>query len=154
MNKIVVASDHGGVELKQELVSALKEWGWEVDDLGVHDAQSVDYPKYAAAVANRVKADSELLGLLVCGTGQGMCMCANKVGGVRAALCSDVFSARMARQHNDANVLCLGGRVLGSELARTVLKAFLESNFDGGRHARRLSLMRQIEDGSLDGSDP
>ena len=154
MNKIVVASDHGGVELKQELVSALKEWGWEVDDLGVHDAQSVDYPKYAAAVASRVKADSALLGLLVCGTGQGMCMCANKVAGVRAALCSDVFSARMARQHNDANVLCLGGRVLGSELARTVLRAFLESSFDGGRHARRLDLMRQIEDGSLDGSDP
>lgn len=151
MKKIVVASDHGGFDLKKELVSALGQWGFQVEDLGVNEARSVDYPKFALAVANRVRNDPDTMGLLVCGTGQGMCMCANKVRSIRAALCADVYSAQMARKHNDANVLCLGGRVIGPELARSILKAFLESDFEGGRHARRVDLMRQIEEGTLDG---
>ena len=154
MKKIVVASDHGGVDLKKDLVSALTEWGYQVEDLGVQDSTSVDYPRYAAAVARKVAADSDLLGLLVCGTGQGMCMTANKVKGVRAALCSEVYSAQMTRLHNDANVLCLGGRVLGPELARAILKAFIETGFDGGRHAKRLELMHQVESEGPDGLVP
>jgi ribose 5-phosphate isomerase B len=142
---IAVGCDHGGLELKRELVATLADWGWTVEDLGCHTAESVDYPDFAASVTRMVVDREAELGLLICGTGIGMCMAANKVRGIRAALCSDTYSAEMARRHNDANVLCLGGRVLGPELARAILAAFLEGSFDGGRHQRRVDKITRME---------
>lgn len=136
--RIVVGSDHGGLELKRQLVESLESWGWEVADLGCHAPDSVDYPDFAAAVAEEVASGAARFGLLVCGTGIGMSIAANRIPGVRAALCHETYSAKMARAHNDANVLCLGGRVVGPELARAVLAAFLEGSFEGGRHEGRL----------------
>jgi len=143
--KVVVANDHAGLELKRELLHSLAEWGWEVEDLGCQGAESVDYPDFALAVAGRI-AESEEVGLLICGTGIGMSIAANKVAGVRAALCADTYSAGAARAHNNANVLCLGGRVLGPEVAREILRAFLNTPFDGGRHQRRLDKIARVEE--------
>lgn len=136
--RIVVASDHGGIELKQQLAESLSQWGWTVDDLGCQSGESVDYPRYALDLAGKVAGGEAPFGLLVCGTGIGMSIAANKVPGARAALCSETYSAKMARAHNDANVLCLGGRVIGQELARAILATFLATPFEGGRHQRRL----------------
>jgi ribose 5-phosphate isomerase B len=144
--KIILGSDHGGFALKQELREHLAHWGWEVEDIGCSTSQSVDYPDFAAAVAKKVAAGEAPFGLLVCGTGIGMCIAANKVRGVRAALCQETYSARMARAHNNANVLCIGGRVIGPELAREVLAAFLEASFEGERHQRRLEKISSMED--------
>jgi ribose 5-phosphate isomerase B len=145
--RIIIASDHGGLELKQGLAAALKGWSWSVEDLGCHDSASVDYPDLALDLARRVAAGLAPLGLLVCGTGIGVSIAANKVPGVRAALCSEPYSAALARRHNDANVLCLGGRVLGPELAMAVLEAFLGADFEGGRHQRRLDKIAAAEQG-------
>jgi len=127
------------------LVEALAERGWIVEDLGCHTSASVDYPDYADAVARKVAAGEPGLGLLICGTGMGMSMAANKVPGVRAALCGDTFSAEMTRRHNDANVLCLGARVIGTGLAKAILAAFLDATYDGGRHQLRLDKIREME---------
>jgi ribose 5-phosphate isomerase B len=143
--KVVVANDHAGLELKRELLRSLAEWGWEVEDLGCQGAESVDYPDFALAVARRV-AESEEIGLLICGTGIGMSIAANKVAGVRAALCADTYSAAASRAHNNANVVCLGGRVLGPEVAREILRVFLNTPFDGGRHQRRLDKIAKTEE--------
>ena len=143
--KIVVGCDHGGLDLKRVLVPVLAERGYTVEDLGCHTSDSVDYPDYADAVSRRVAAGESLLGLLICGTGVGMSMAANKVPGVRAALCGDTFSAEMTRRHNDANVLCLGARVIGSELAKVILATFLDAPYDGGRHQLRLDKIRDME---------
>ena len=136
--RIYVGCDHGGLEMKLDLVALLKERGWEVVDYGCDSPESVDYPDYAALVGAKVASDTGSLGLLVCGTGIGMSIAANKVKGIRAALCSDCFSAEMTRRHNDANIICLGGRVLGPELARAILVSFIDAPFDGGRHQRRI----------------
>ena len=143
--KVVVANDHAGLELKRELLPSLAEWGWQVEDLGCQGAESVDYPDFALAVARRV-AESDEIGLLLCGTGIGMSIAANKVAGVRAALCADTYSAWASRAHNNANVLCLGGRVIGPEVAREVLRAFLNTDFEGGRHQRRLDKIARLEE--------
>jgi ribose 5-phosphate isomerase B len=135
--KLIVGSDHAGLELKRALVDSLAAAGHEIVDLGTNDASSCDYPDFAHAVATRVAA-GEGLGLLVCGTGLGMSMAANKHAGVRAACVSDTFSARMTRMHNDANVLCLGARVVGAGLAIDIAQAFFGASFEGGRHAKRL----------------
>lgn len=135
---IVVASDHAGLTLKQEIVEALREMGREVEDLGVHDTTSVDYPDYARRASSLVAEGKHGLGILVCGSGVGMSIAANKVAGVRAVVCSEPYSAAMARRHNDANVLCLGARVVGPGLAREILEAFLRQQFEGGRHQRRV----------------
>jgi ribose 5-phosphate isomerase B len=132
--------------LKRLLVEKLREWNYEVLDLGVQSLESVDYPDYAFVVANAVAQGGADLGVLVCGTGIGMSIAANKVPGIRAALAGDEFSARMAREHNDANVLCLGGRVLGPDRALCILKAWLEASFEGGRHQRRLDKIHAAED--------
>lgn len=138
MSKIlIVGSDHAGLELKRELASTAAELGYEVVDLGTQTTESTDYPDYAHRVAVAV-ARGEGLGLLVCGTGIGMSMAANRHPGVRAAVCTDEFSASMARRHNDANVLCVGARVVGAGLAAAILKSFLSASFDGGRHERRV----------------
>lgn len=136
--RIVVGSDHAGLTLKRVLVGVLEELGYEVADVGTHDDASTDYPDWAHRVAAAIASGEHDRGLLVCGTGVGMAMSANRHAGVRAAVCSDTFSARMTRAHNDANVLCLGERVVGVGLARDILEIFLSTDFEGGRHARRV----------------
>ena len=138
--RVHVGSDHAGIELRRDLAAALRAWGHEVaSEVGpAAVGESVDYPDIAAQVAGNVLADAGSLGLLVCGTGQGVAIAANKQLGIRAAVVLDPFSAAMAREHNDANVLCLGSRVCGPELAKVLLKTFLDARFAGGRHARRV----------------
>jgi ribose 5-phosphate isomerase B len=136
--KVFLGGDHAGFALKEELETALGELGHEAVDLGTHDTESVDYPDFGHAVARAVLETEGSLGVLVCGTGIGISMAANKHPGIRAAVCQDPYSARMARQHNDANVLCMGARIVGSGLARDVLESFLGAKFEGGRHQRRI----------------
>jgi ribose 5-phosphate isomerase B len=138
---IVLASDHAGVELKRQLRAVLEERGLEVLDLGAHDAGPVDYPDKAAALASALADGRADRGLLVCGTGIGISIAANRHRHVRAALCHDVTTARLARQHNDANVLALGARIVGPGVARECLEAFLDTPFEGGRHAQRVAKM-------------
>lgn len=142
--KIVIGCDHNGFGLKQALLkSALK--GVRVEDLGVFDENPSDYPDIAFRVAEAVSEGKVDRGILICGTGIGMAIAANKVKGVRAAAVSDVYSAKMSRKDNDANVLCLGGRVLGWGLAAEIVKAWLKEEFEGGRHQRRIEKIRQKE---------
>lgn len=143
--KLIAGSDHAGLALRAEAVKAARAAGLEVEDLGPFSGESVDYPDYAKAVAEGVASGRAKLGLLVCGTGIGMSIAANKVKGVRAAHCTTEFEARMARAHNDANVLCLGERVIGLGLGAAVVKAFLETPFEGGRHARRVEKVKEME---------
>ena len=145
MTQFVLASDHAGLQLRAELADHLKGRGVAFEDLGPNSPASVDYPDFAARVAETVGRGQVPFGLLVCGTGIGMCITANKVAGVRAALCSTEFEARMARAHNDANVLCLGQRTVGAGVARAILDAFLDTPFEGGRHAGRVEKIRQVE---------
>jgi len=142
--KVVVGSDHAGFALKEQLKAWLLDRDVAVDDVGTHSLESTDYPQYAHEVALRVSAsESQVLGLLICGTGLGVSYAANRHPGIRAACCSHVFTARMARQHNDANVLCLGARVVGPGLAEELLAAFLGTDFEGGRHQRRVDLIER-----------
>lgn len=145
MRTLFLGSDHGGFGLKQELVQILTAAGYAVEDCGVHDPASVDYPDIAKTVCEGVLARPHSFGVLCCGTGIGMSIAANKIDGIRAALCSETYSAKMARVHNDANVLCLGARVIGVELAREVALAFLSVEFEGGRHARRVEKITLLE---------
>jgi ribose 5-phosphate isomerase B len=133
-----MGSDHAGFGLKEHLKRTLGEMGVEIEDLGTHDEGSTDYPDYAHALAKGIADGTFELGVLVCGTGQGMNMAANRHPGVRAALCTSTFAAHMAREHNDANVLCMGSRIVGIGLADDILKSFLGAEFEGGRHARRV----------------
>lgn len=145
-----VGGDHGAVELRRILVEHLRARGDEVlVDVGPHaSTDSVDYPDIAVEVCRQVLADPGSFGLLVCGTGQGVAMAANRVRGIRAAIVSETFSARQARQHNDANVLCLGGRVIGPGLAVDLLEAFAGASFEGGRHQRRVDEIEAIDAGA------
>ena len=142
---IAIGCDHGGFELKQEVLKHLEERGVEYKDYGCYSPESVDYPDIAKVVCDAVVAGEAERAFLVCGTGIGMSMAANKVKGIRAALCGDVFSATMSREHNDANVLCLGERVLGPGLAVSILDAWLDTEFAGGRHGRRVNKIMDIE---------
>jgi ribose 5-phosphate isomerase B len=135
---VVLASDHAGVELKQQLRAVLQDRGLEVLDLGAHDMSSVDYPDKAEALAAALADGRAQRGVLVCGTGIGISIAANRHRHVRAALCHDVTTARLSRQHNDANVLALGARIVGAGVARECLEAFLDTPFEGGRHALRV----------------
>jgi ribose 5-phosphate isomerase B len=146
--KIAVGADHAGCAAKDEVKAWLQDWGHEVDDLGTHGPEPVDYPRYAVRVATAVASGRDDLGVLVCGSGIGVCIAANKVPRVRAAYVTDTYSAKMARAHNDANVLCLGARVTGPELMRELLAAFLASSFEGGRHQRRVEQIQRIEEGA------
>ena len=143
---IVLGCDHAGWELKESLKEWLIQQGYQIQDFGTHSPDSVDYPDYAVQVAESVAGGKAERGVLICGTGIGMAMAANKVPGVRAALCSDLYTARMAREHNDANVLTLGGRLTGKELAREILEMFLKTEFAGGRHSQRVEKIREIEE--------
>ena len=152
--KIAVGSDHAGFHLKQDICGFLKELGHEVLDMGAPGTDPVDYPDYAREVSIAVKEGRADLGLLVCGTGLGMAIAANKVPGIRAVTCTDTFSARCAREHNDANVLCLGERVVGPGLAKDIVAAWLTASFLGGRHQRRVDKIVQIEKEALKGQGP
>jgi ribose 5-phosphate isomerase B len=143
--KVIIASDHAGLELRRELVSALQELRVEVNDVGPTTNASVDYPDFAKMVCKAVAAGEYQYGVLVCGTGIGMSITANKYRGIRAALCTSEFEARMTRAHNDANVLCLGQRVVGAGLARGIVEAFVATPFEGGRHQKRLDKIREAE---------
>ncbi len=137
---IYIANDHGGTALKNEIVDYLNTLGYEVTNLGTDDSAAVDYPDFAKKLATKVLEDKDSKGILICGTGIGISMAANKFKGIRCALCSDVFSARATREHNDANVLALGARVTGSGLALTIVKEFLETPFSNDqRHINRIN---------------
>lgn len=149
--KVVIGSDHGGYHLKQEIKAVLADLEVEVEDVGCDCTDSVDYPDFALPVAQKVAAGEVDRGILVCGTGIGMSISANKVKGIRCAVVSDPYSARMSREHNDANVLALGERVVGPGLAHDIVKTWMETPFAAGRHERRLCKISDIE--AVDGGD-
>ena len=144
-DKVIAGSDHAGLGLRAEALRVVRENGFEVEDLGPFSGESVDYPDYARKVGEAVAAGRARFGLLVCGTGIGMSISANKVKGIRAAHCNTEYEARMARAHNDANVLCIGERVLGPGQAGAVVAAFLSQPFEGGRHQRRVDKIMALE---------
>jgi ribose 5-phosphate isomerase B len=144
VNKIAIGSDHRGFTIKQALIAALKTSGRTVEDKGPHSQNSVDYPEFARKVAISVASGESSCGILICGSGIGMSITANKFRGIRAALCHDIHSAEMCRRHNDANILVLGEAV-GTELAQSMLKVWLETSFEAARHKKRISLIEQIE---------
>ncbi len=143
--RISIATDHAAVEIRKKIVQALEEQGHQVNDLGPEGSESVDYPDFAAKVARRVAAQEADFGVLLCGTGIGMSIAANKVKLIRAALCHSEETARLAREHNDANVLCLGARVLDEATILACVKTFMSTAFEGGRHERRVSKIAEIE---------
>jgi ribose 5-phosphate isomerase B len=143
--RIAIGSDHVGYPLKEEIKTYLEELGFSYQDFGAHSAERTDYPLFAKDVTAAISAGGVDLGILICGTGVGMSITANKVKGIRAVVCSEPYSAMLSRQHNNTNVLALGSRVIGPELARMIVKAWLEAEFEGGRHASRLEIISQIE---------
>jgi len=143
--KIAIGSDHRGFEVKRRIIAVLQQMGHEVLDLGPAARESVDYPDYAIPVALAVAEGRAQRGVLICGTGIGMCIAANKVKGVRAAPCHDSITAEMSRRHNDANVLCLSADLLGEELIERMLRIWLETEFESGRHARRVEKITRFE---------
>lgn len=143
--RVAVGSDHAGFELKQAIKELLGELGHEVRDFGAHSRETCDYPDFARAASLAVASGEADLGVLVCGTGVGMSIAANKVPGVRAALCHDVLSARLTREHNDSNVLCLGQQIVGRGLALEIVRTWLGASFAGGRHRRRVDKIRSLE---------
>jgi len=138
--KIVIGSDHGGFELKEQVRALLEDEGYEVVDDGCYSTDSVDYPIIADKVCATVQKEADMLGILICGTGIGMSLAANRHRGIRAALCHEAYTAKMSREHNNANILCLGGRVLGVEVALDIVKVWLQTPFAGGRHQRRIDM--------------
>jgi len=145
MNKIIIGCDHGGYNRKNEIIAHLTSRGFAVEDVGSFSTDSCDYPEVARLVCRRIQSGEFELGILVCGTGIGMSIAANKHNGIRAACCSDTFSARMTRMHNNANVLCLGERVVGTGLALDIVDCFVDATFGGDRHQRRVSMLSDIE---------
>lgn len=136
--KIVIASDHGGYELKEFLIQALKKENYDITDFGTDSSDSVDYPEYGQKVAKAILKNEFERGILVCGTGIGMCITANRFKGIRAGLCHNPEEAKLTREHNNANIICLGGRVLKPEVALASVKVFMNTEFQGGRHQRRI----------------
>jgi ribose 5-phosphate isomerase B len=143
--RIAIGGDHAGYPLKQHLLTVLKEWGHDVDDLGTYSEDPVDYPIYCAAVARAVVRGDADRGIVLGGSGNGEQISANKVHGIRAALCNDLYTARLCRLHNDANVLSMGARVVAYELATEITQLFLTTEFEGGRHVRRIAEIADIE---------
>ena len=148
-NKITIGCDHAGFGLKDKVVAHLLSRGIEVLDVGTNSFDSCDYPVFAHAVCQNIQQGKAELGILICGTGIGMSMAANKHRGIRAAVCSDTFSARLTRMHNDTNVLCFGERVVGMGLALDLVDSFLDADFEGGKHQRRVDMMTAIEEENL-----
>ena len=142
---IAIGSDHAGYGLKQKVMEHLKEQGLEFKDYGTYSEASCDYPDFAETVARAVADGTADRGVLICGTGVGMSIAANKIKGIRAGVCTDATMARLIAAHNDANILCLGERIVGPELAKDILSAYLSARFEGGRHAKRVDKIREIE---------
>ncbi|WP_425538563.1 ribose 5-phosphate isomerase B [Microaceticoccus formicicus] len=145
--KLGIAADHGGYDLKEQIKKHVEAKGIEIIDYGTHSLESVDYPDYAYKLTTAVLGKEVDLGIAICGTGVGISIACNKVEGIRAAHCTDSFTARATRQHNDANIICLGGRITGIEIAKDIIDNFLESSFDGGRHQNRINKITAIEKG-------
>lgn len=146
IKKIIIGCDHGALNLKAAVKKHLEAKGIEVEDVGTYTSDSCNYPDYANKVCEKVQDGTYALGILCCGTGIGMSMAANKHKGIRAAVCGDTFSARMTRMHNDANVLCMGERVIGPGLACDIVDLFISTDFEGGRHATRVALVDALDD--------
>lgn len=145
MEKIAIASDHGGFDLKENIIAFLLKKGLEIDNLGAHSTDSVDYPDYGIKLAQAITDKKFVRGILICGTGVGMSIVVNRFPGIRGTLCSDVYTAKMCREHNDSNVLIMGGRVIGVSLAMEILDIWLNTEFEGGRHQRRLDKIKEID---------
>ena len=145
MDLIVIASDHGGFSLKVDIVSFLKELGYEVNDMGPKNQNSVDYPDYGIRIAQAVTQNTNSRGIVICGTGIGMSIVVNRFTGIRGTLCSDLYTAKLCREHNDSNILIMGGRVVGYGLAREIVKVWLTTPFEGGRHQKRLDKINQFD---------
>jgi ribose 5-phosphate isomerase B len=145
--RIAIGSDHAGYSLKQHVVTVLKDWGHDVDDVGTYSEDPIDYPPICARVGRLAAGGDADIGIVLGGSGQGEQIAANKVRGVRAALCHDLFTARLARAHNDANVVSMGGRIVAPALAEEILRTFLETTFEGGRHVARIAEIARIEAG-------
>ncbi len=143
--KFVIASDHRGVAIKARLVQLLSDHGYEVEDLGTNSEESVDYPDYAVKVSDIISHHNADRGILICGTGLGMCITANKFRGVRAALCFDEVTAEMSRRHNDANILCMSADLISDQLIARITEIFAQTEFEGGRHARRIDKIAAVE---------
>ncbi|TDT74220.1 ribose 5-phosphate isomerase B [Litoreibacter halocynthiae] len=143
--RIVLSSDHADIKLRQTIAAHVAGLGYEVEDIGPMTSESTPYPQHGEAAARRVASGDCDLGIIVCGTGQGIMMAANKVKGIRCGVCSDTFSARMIRQHNNANMLSIGARVIGEGLVLDIVDAFLSAEFEGGRHATRVDMITAIE---------
>jgi ribose 5-phosphate isomerase B len=143
--RIVLSSDHAAIELRKTIADHITKQGWTAVDIGPTTPESTHYPKHGEAAAKLVASGDCQLGIIVCGTGQGIMMAANKVKGIRCGVCSDTFSARMIREHNDANMLSIGVRVVGEGLALDIVDAFLSANFEGGRHATRVDMIKELE---------
>jgi ribose 5-phosphate isomerase B len=138
--RVAIGCDHGGIDLKNTIITVLKGLGYTVDDQGCNSTESVDYPDFARSVSSLVVEGKCECGILICGTGIGMSMAANRIPGIRAALCNEMFAAKMSREHNNANILCLGARVIGPGLAAEIVRTWMTSEFAGGRHQRRIDM--------------
>ena len=150
--KIAIGNDHVAIEMKKDIMAHLNEKGYAVTDFGFLEGEAADYPAYGEKVARLVANGTFDLGVLLCGTGAGMAIVANKIPGVRAVVCSEPCTARLAREHNDANILCFGARVIGTEMAKTIMDAWLGARFQGGRHRKRVEMIKALEDrGNLRG---
>ena len=143
--KIAIGSDHVGIELKPILIDYLKELGHEVEDFGPYSTERTDYPIYGKKVAQEVASGNFEKGILICGTGVGISITANKVRGIRAVVCSEPYSAKLSREHNNTNIVAFGSRVVGSELAKMIVKEWLDAEYEGGRHAKRVEMIAEIE---------
>ena len=146
MDLIAIASDHGGFSLKVDIVSFLNELGCQVNDMGPKNQNSVDYPDYAIRIAQAVTQNTDSRGIVICGTGIGMSIVVNRFPGIRGTLCSDLYTAKLCREHNDSNILIMGGRVVGHGLAREIVKVWLSTPFEGGRHQKRLDKINQLDE--------
>ena len=145
MKKIAIASDHGGFDLKESIIAQLLKAGWEVDDLGPYSGDSVDYPDFGIKLAEEVSGGKVERGIVICGTGIGMSIVVNRFPGIRGTLCSDLFTAKLCREHNDSNILVMGGRVTSKGLAAEIVNTWINTPFEGGRHQRRLDKINQID---------
>lgn len=143
--KIAMGNDHTAIEMKNEISVYLKEKGYNIIDFGTNETASCDYPAYGEKVAEAVASGGADLGIAICGTGVGISLAANKVHGIRAVVCSEPYSAKLSRQHNDSNVLCFGSRVIGVEMAKMIVDSWLGASFEGGRHERRVDMIMDIE---------
>ena len=144
--KIAIGNDHVGLEMKPVIKEYLEELGYETIDYGTHSNERTDYPKYGEAVAKAIKNKEADLGILICGTGVGISIAANKVNGIRAVVCSEPYTAKLSKEHNNTNILAFGSRVIGNDLAKMIVKSWLEAEFEGGRHQGRIDYIQNMED--------